>query len=671
MLTGLASTSAGSSTSAPGENPQIDVAGVRDTVRRLASLYYKQVQAVCNQSASQAEIEQSKCELSNKLSQTELSIQRLARGLKECEEARLQVKQLEADRNGLTTQLNKLQNDLSKAEAELNPLQASIKHQEDAAKPLAIEITRLEMRFESIKQLLALNASSIDCTALLGRVQKFFSVVKGLDAGDAAKRIADWESEANNSNMARFAKHAAIELTETLREAAKNMMQCESLDEFQGELQKAQKDFLTKLDNKIQRQSTVIDMKGNLGQAFASIMATALLLRAALRIHQLIRNNEEIPPAEAAFALLVCVAYSVLNSSIGRSIREQHNNWGAFTSQVNKLTREECNKKGQQLANHHARLHEQDKTLYREWRASTATGSEQEVPQASKNFVEFFEERAPIKILSALREQKLRDLKLHSFDQLEDASRSVAHALDEKRSAHANVRTQTRELRTKFKQSKDLVVSLNDSLKHGGGRKLLDDIEAIEQTLKQKQIKDVDPAELDELNETQQALLKQVSLLGVQARNKEQAFRAELAQIANEMTRLSLSDAEINAASDQVCRAMGWNKNHFNVMWNRHVGLGPDQLRARMSGRTVSGSLGDKVPGLTGGQDASSYGTPAMALHALYDVADAMRSGELANDGSVDEVLEHGQPVGISALAPRGKIRTVSGTLVTLSPPHQ
>mgnify|MGYP006159233701 CR=1 FL=1 len=129
------------------------------------------------------------------------------------------------------------------------------------------------------------------------------------------------------------------------------------------------------------------------------------------------------------------------------------------------------------------------------------------------------------------------------------------------------------------------------------------------------------------------------------------------------------SDAEINAASDQVCRAMGWNKNHFNVMWNRHVGLGPDQLRARMSGRTVSGSLGDKVPGLTGGQDASSYGTPAMALHALYDVADAMRSGELANDGSVDEVLEHGQPVGISALAPRGKIRTVSGTLVTLSPP--
>ena len=83
----------------------------------------------------------------------------------------------------------------------------------------------------------------------------------------------------------------------------------------------------------------------------------------------------------------------------------------------------------------------------------------------------------------------------------------------------------------------------------------------------------------------------------------------------------------------------------------------------------VSGSLGDKVPGLTGGQDASSYGTPAMALHALYDVADAMRSGELANDGSVDEVLEHGQPVGISALAPRGKIRTVSGTLVTLSPP--
>lgn len=663
----IVSVSTGSSTSARAASQQMDEGVVRDTVRQLASLYYKQVQAVCKHRASQAGIEQTRSGLLNSQSQVQIKIERLVRSLRECEEARQQVNQLESERDALGVQLENLKGEMLQAKSELQPLQARIKQQQAKAEPLTTEIERLEKQLKSLNQLKGLSEGSIDCSPLLEQLQQFFSAIKDLDALESSSFSDIWAAEAKTPGMARFANDAALNLVNSLRQTSSEMMKCDSLDQFEAIFQRAQADCLKALEIDFQRQSMIVNGKGNIAHVATLMLAVCLMLRLASNAFQANSSNRASSLADVVLGFVMVASYAIACTALNNKIREEQNAWSAFSSRITQRAKNEFDRTGSQLTSQRARLPELGQALYREWRASRAAETGQRVPEGIQSFLKHCAEQAPSRMLSTMRQQKLKELNLRDLDAVASAFSDLTSRLNNRRTAHANVSEQTRQLRLQHKQRKDQIADLANSLKYGAGKKLAEDLAAINRKLKQKRMQNVDPTALDELKATQQNLTHQISLLDIQASNMQQAFQAQLAEIANEVARRPLSDSVVKEVRRQFCQKLNWSEHHLQVMWNRHVSLGPQQLRARINGQDSVGSLGGPVPGLNAGQNASSYATPALALKALFDVADAIGTIDLAHE-SVREVVEHHLPVGMIAVAPQGDISTVSGTLVEIMP---
>ena len=177
----------------------------------------------------------------------------------------------------------------------------------------------------------------------------------------------------------------------------------------------------------------------------------------------------------------------------------------------------------------------------------------------------------------------------------------------------------------------------------------------------------VNPNRLDEMRAKLPVLEERLSLVEIESQSLEQAHEAKLAELASKVARHQLSDSVILAARQYVCKQLGLHEALFNRMWNRHVGLAPAQLKARFNGEDGTGSLGQPVPGHTTRVGASSYATPELALKALFDVSEVIQNAELAG-GVGHTVVQHGVPVGLSAIPPEGEIKTVAATLVEITP---
>jgi len=282
-------------------------------------------------------------------------------------------------------------------------------------------------------------------------------------------------------------------------------------------------------------------------------------------------------------------------------------------------------------------------------------------------FLAYCARQAPVEKLAEQRNSILKGLRLSSMEEAEQKIEKLSVELETKRTELAGLEDRVRQLRMDLKQRKDDVVKLEHELKHGQGKKLLEDMAAIDRKMNQRSAKEVDLSRLEELEAKIPPLQNCLALLEVEAQHTRQAFHAKLAELNSEVARHQLPESVIQAARLHVRSQLDWYESMFKVMWNRHVGLSPEQLRARVNGESSSGSLGLPVPGHTEPLGASSYATPALALKALFDVTDAMKNGEIPG-GFSQTLVAHDVPVGLTAMPPEGDFKTIAATLVDMQP---
>lgn len=640
---------------------------VRSVTNRLASIYCQQVNAVCKHHAAMARVDQNRSSVLAKHSQTQSRIQRMMREIEDAEDAPRQLQQAKAEKNVLKAQFDGMRAELLETKSSVSPMQQKITRQQTQTTQIEQAIHTLENQFNKLNQIMTTDLPDVDCSSTMEKLEQFFSFVSklGHDRGQSLRTrlISGCDTELSSG----IGEDIAGLLCRHLQGTSAALLACQSVDDFSAAFKDVQSNFVADLNRKLDSQKVRVARMGHVTHAAAYLTATAMLVQLIANAYYSGKENRQNLMGQIMQGVLVCAAYGMVNIFISSSNQQQKSRWANFAERIQLNSRNVFEKTGRQLQSQQSNLTSTEGSLFKQWRASEQDVNGLAVSDAISAFLKYCAKQAPVEKLAEQRGKMLKTLRLSSLDEASEVRAGLSSQIDEKRAQLADLEDQVRQLRVDLKQRKDDVIKLEHELKHGVGKKLLEEMAAIDKKISQRTVKEVDTSRLDELKAKIPPLENRLELLEVEAQNSRQAFHAKLAELNSEVARHQLPDSVIQAARLHVCNQLGLYESMFNVMWNRHVGLSPEQLRARVNGESSSGSLGLPVPGHTEPLGASSYANPALALKALFDVTDAMKKAEISS-GFSQTMVTHDVPVGLSAVPPEGNIKTIAATLVEVKP---
>lgn len=640
---------------------------VREATSRLAELYCKQLQAISQHHAELARVEQSRRGLLGKRSQVQTAVARLQRDLAECENAPRQAEQMQGEKQTLKNTLNGLRTELAQTKASIAALQQQIDRQHGLTTTIDGQIEALEKKHDKLGNVFTMDESAMDCSQSLEKVERFFEKAGKLGSENGQKYKNRLMAGCDRQLSVNLGDEIERMLNRHLQRTSGVLLACQSVEEFSGAFKGIQADFTRELNARLDGGQRLIKASFYAGHAAAFLMASSTLIHTIAQAY----FNGSLPRrdvlAQVLQGVFICAAYGLLTMAIEKAACQKIGQWLSFSDTVRRNANKVCAKTMQQLESQYSAFTHIERNLFKQWRAHSLSTKAQPLASSVPQFLTYFARHAPVEMLGEKRTQMLQTFRLSTLVQARQVFDELVTQLDQKKLEKAGLEAHIRQLRFDLSQSKESMASLEHGLKHGEGKKLKDEINLLNKKLAQRSTREVDPNRLDEVRAKLPLLEERLALVDMEAQGLERAHEAKLAELRSKVARHQLSNSVILAARQYVCKQLSLHESLLNRMWNRHVGLAPDQLKARFNGEEGLGSLGQPVPGHTTRVGASSYATPELALKALFDVTDVIQQAETAS-GVGHTLVQHGVPVGLSATPPEGEIKTVTATLVEVTP---
>ncbi len=640
---------------------------VREATSRLAELYCKQLQVVSHHHADLARVEQSRRALLGKRAQVQAAVARLQREIAECENAPREAERVRNEKQTLRNALNEMRTEWTQTKTSLAPLQQQIDQRQGSAQKVDGQIDELEKQHEKLGKLFNMDESAIDCGHVLDKVERFFEKTGKLGTENGQKYKNRLMAGCDRQLSANFGDEIERMLNRHLQRTSGALLACQSVEEFSAAFKGIQADFLGELNARMDARKRLIRGAFDTAHAAVFILASSVFVSTIAQAYFNGKFSQQNVLTEVLQGVFICAAYGLLTVGIEKAASQKIGRWTSFSDTVQRNSNKVYAKTAQQLESQHSAFTGIERNLFRQWRAGNQAAGAQALSGSVQQFLTYLAQHAPAEILGEKRNQVLQTLRLPSMAEASRVSVDLVNQLEQKRIEKAGLESEIRRLRSELTQRKELIGSLEHRLKYGQGKKLKEEIDTLNKKPAPRLLKEVDANRLDEMRAKLAVLEERLSLVEIESQSLEQAHEAKLAELASKVARHQLSDSVILAARQYVCKQLGLHEALFNRMWNRHVGLAPSQLKARFNGEDGTGSLGQPVPGHTTRVGASSYATPELALKALFDVSEVIQNAELAG-GVGHTVVQHGVPVGLSAIPPEGEIKTVAATLVEITP---
>ena len=636
---------------------------VNEAVRNIASIYSDQVKTFCRHRAATEKNQQTRCELEGDKVLSLSKIQRSHRDLEEITKAQSRRAEYLNQSQDLETNIKGLNNELALAKSLLSPIQSKIELNKAEALDLAQQVSDLEVSLNSMKQLINMDVASMDCSHVIRRLAGFFKQVDNLSNAERPNFNRRLDGVAVNESILRLISKTENDLMLSLHSAASDLMKCTSIDEFPVTLQRVRTAFQEKLAASVAFQESIV--KGKVGFLAFAIAAPVfgLMINQLIKTLNLARTLKYTPLNDVAVMTLALGGFLAINSLLMKSAAQKLRNLSDLSKHLNIKSGKAFDKIHRAMLSDTAKLSADDHALYQQWAALQGEKSELVVSTAVQSFMSYCASEAPLQMLHTKQAKMLKSLQCESRDEVEVSSQDLSLQLEGMRERHAELKLQDRQFRSELQNAKDRATKLESERQHGAGKKWTDQLAALRKKLNQAPSKSFDAMAFEQLEAELHKIENALARLNLEESDSNQAYQIKLQNLERQAEQLKPSASNLDLMRQQVRDHLGYGKDSFNTMWNRHIDLGPEQLLARTRGLDGIGSMGQSVPGLHDGQNASSYATPSVALSALLDVAQALTDWESSGE-SPSLLVEHKKPVGLIAIASSDTFQTADATLV-------